>query len=159
MTSAPNTAIALINPLLYAVTGSIWMLIPMTARLWSGAPGSAAAVGIIAGLLLMPFNALGFLLPLSLAGQGLLFDLVIWRSRRASPLRLAGAATITGAAMGALSLPVIDPSWFSPWFFVGILVLRILSTVALAFAASSLSRELVRRGVRPIPLQRRIRSH
>ncbi|MGY1550592.1 hypothetical protein ACW5CM_02275 [Microbacterium sp. A588] len=148
--TAPNTAIALINPLLYAVTGSVWMLLPFTARIWSRVPGTATAVGVIAGILLVPFNALGILLPLSLAGQGLLFDLVLWRSRQPSPLRLGIAAALTGTVMGLASLPVIDSSWFSAWFVVAIVALRCVATVTFTFVASLLNRQLLHRGVMPI---------
>lgn len=145
-----NTAIATLSPALYALTGSLWMLMPMTARLWSTAPGAATAVGALTGVLLMPFTALGVLLPLSLIGQGLLFDLVLWRSSTPSPARLALAAGAVGALIGVFSLPVISAEILTPALMVAVIAIRIGSMVAFAALSALLVRSLVRRGVRPV---------
>lgn len=149
-----NTAIATLSPPLYALTGSLWMLMPLTARLWSGAPGAATAVGALTGVLMMPFTALGVLLPLSLIGQGLLIDLVLWRAAKPSPVRLAAAAVAAAALIGVCSLPVISPEILTPTLIVMVLVARIGSMIAFAALATFLARSLVRRGVRPIPRHR-----
>lgn len=148
-----NTAIALLNPLIYAVTGSLTLLLPFTARIWSTIPGSATGCAALAGVLVAPFSALGFLLPLALAMPALCFDLVLFgcESPRTGRLLLAsGAAAI---AIWALSLPVIDPTLMSAWFVVALAVIRQLSFLALVLGARSLSSRLIRIGVRPLAIR------
>lgn len=150
VTTMLNTAIASFSPPLYALTGSLWMLVPMTARLWSILTGSATVVGALTGLLMMPFTALGVLLPLSLIGQGLVFDLILWKAERPAAWRLMTAAGVTGILIGVCSLPVINPETLSVALVIAVIVLRLVAMIAFAALAAMLVRQLTLRGVRPL---------
>lgn len=144
-----NTAIALLNPLVYAATGSLSALVPMTARVWSGLPGSAVLCAAIAGLICTPFSALGFLVLFALVLPALVFDLVLWRVRRPPMRQLVSAAAAAGILIWAISLPIIDPTFLSPTIIVLLVVIRVLSYIGLALVARVLSRRLISAGVRP----------
>lgn len=152
--TAINTAVAVLSPLLYAVTGSVWMLMPMTARLWTRTPGTALLVAALTGAVMMPFTALGFLLPLLLIGQGLVFDLMLWRMPRPRTAALAVTAVVTGILIGMASLPVISPEVLTPEMAVGVVTLRGLAAAGCALLGRMLARALERRGVRPPPQRR-----
>ncbi|MFC7788075.1 hypothetical protein ACU045_03745 [Microbacterium sp. MAHUQ-60] len=144
-----NTAVALLNPLVYAATGSLTVLVPMTARVWSGLPGSAVLCAAIAGLICAPFSPLGFLVLFALVLPALVFDLVLWRARRPRGPQLVGAAAASGILIWAISLPIIDPAFLSSAIIVLLAAIRVLSYVGLVLVARVLSRRLVRAGVRP----------
>lgn len=150
-----NTAIALLNPLVYAVTGSLTLLLPFTARIWSTIPGSATGCAALAGILVAPFSALGFLLPFALAMPALCFDLILFNCERPRRGRLLLASGAAAAAIWALSLPVIDPTLMSVWFIVALAVVRQLSFLALALGARSLASRLIQIGVRPLAIRDR----
>lgn len=149
-----NTSLALLNPLVYAVTASLTLLLPFTARIWSGSPGAATGCAVLAGLLVAPVSALGFLLPLALAAPALCFDLVLWNRTTPRRARLLAAAATAGAAIWALSLPVIDPALLSGWFIAVLAALRLLSFAAMLLLARHLAAHLVRVGVHPQPVRR-----
>jgi hypothetical protein len=144
-----NTAVAILNPLAYAATGSLTALVPMTARVWSGMPGSAVLCAAIAGLICAPFSALGFLVLFALVLPALVFDFVLWRAQRPRVHRLVCAAAAAGILIWAISLPIIDPAFLSPAIVILLAAIRVLSYVGLALVARVLSRRLVRAGVRP----------
>lgn len=144
-----NTMIALLNPLLYAVTASVTLLLPFTARIWSMVPGSATGCATLAGVLVAPFSALGFLLPLALAIPALCFDLVLFRCNRPRPARLVLAAAVSAVAIWAMSLVVIDPTLLSVEFLIALVIIRLISFIVLVYIAKILSMRLIRIGVRP----------
>lgn len=162
-----NTAIALLNPLLYAVTASLTLLIPFTARIWSMTPGAATGCAALAGVLVAPFSALGFLLPLALAIPALCFDLVLFKCARPRPARLTLAAGTAAVAIWALSLAVIEPTLLSPAFLVALIVIRIFSFLGMVLIARGLAARLAKVGVQPVAPRehaptrgrRRVRKH
>lgn len=145
------------NPLLYAASGSLTAIAPLTARVWSGTPGAATLCAAIAGLIAAPMSALGFLLLFALVLPALAFDLVLWRSRTPSTTRLIGAAIVAGVVIWAISLPVIDPEFLSAVALVALVVIRVVSYIAVALIARAIATRLVivgqrnRRG-RPISI-------
>lgn len=144
-----NTAIAVLNPFLYAATGGITAVMPLTARVWSQIPGSATLCAAVAGLIAAPFSALGFLLVFALVLPALTFDLVLWRSSHSTLTRLLGAAAAAGIMIWAISLPVIDPEFLSVFAVVILAVIRVISYTVVALIAQALSTRLIRIGVRP----------
>lgn len=149
--SALNAAVAVLSPLLYAITGSVWMLLPMTARIWSRLPGAAIIVAAITGMIMLPFTALGILLPLMLLGQALVFEAMLWRSPAPGTVALIAAGAATGILIGVASLPVISPEVLTPALAAGVVALRAVATIGSALLGRMLARALERRGVRPAP--------
>jgi hypothetical protein len=144
-------SLALLSPVLYAFVGSISSFGPLVAARWIRAPGSLLLTAVIAGVLAIPFTALGFLVVLALGLPALVGELVLLigrfsRTRREAVWYLAAFAY--AVTLFAISLVVIDPSVLSVWVVILTLLGRVTSILVLAYLATRVERALARAGVR-----------
>lgn len=146
-----TSSLALLSPVLYAFVGSISSFGPLVAARWIRAPGSMLLTAVIAGVLAIPFTALGFLIVIALGLPALVGELVLLlgrfsRTRREAVWYLAAVAY--AVTLFAISLPVIDPSVLSVWVVILTLLGRITSILVLAYLATRVERALARAGLR-----------
>ena len=149
---SPLTAVlALASPPIYAAVASIHMLGPFTAAAWFRRPGAASLTALIAGLVAIPFTALGPLLVFAIAAPAVLFDLVlaIDRHRRHPHITWYAAALAAAGAIIAISLPVIDPGLLSGGLVALVVGARLAAYLLVAWLSRELAVRLTAAGVRP----------
>jgi hypothetical protein len=150
-----TSSIALASPVAYSLVGSISSLGPLIAARWLRAPGSLVITALVAGLLAMPFTALGFLILVALGLPALAGELVLLASSFSTRPREASwyaAAATLALVLFAISLVVIDPAVMSPWVVILTLGGRMLSILLLAALAVRVERALTRSGLRRRPV-------
>ncbi|MDN4639099.1 hypothetical protein QCD70_02465 [Agreia sp. PsM10] len=150
-----TSSIALASPVAYSLVGSISSLGPLIAARWLRAPGSLLITALVAGLLAMPFTALGFLILVALGLPALAGELVLLASSFSTRPREASwyaAAATLALVLFAISLVVIDPAVMSPWVVILTLGGRMLSILLLAAVAVRVEKALTRSGLRRRPV-------
>jgi hypothetical protein len=145
-----TTALAATVPPAYAAVAGIHSLMPFTARLVTGVPGTAAITALITGVLTAAFSPIGLLAAVPMLTAGIVFDAVMpWRDRHAPvPLwRVLLAAVVAGVALFFVSLPVFSSEHLVAPVLVATVVCRMLGEAAAAFVAFALTRALARGGL------------
>ena len=154
-TSPITQSVALASPVAYSLVGSISSLGPLTAARWLRAPGSLVLTALVAGLLAMPFTALGFLILVALGLPAFIGELVLlagaFYTRPRQTVWYAAAAAYA-LVLFAISLAVIDPAVMSPWVVILTLGGRMLSILVLAALAVRIEKALMRSGLRRRPV-------
>ncbi|WP_314649025.1 hypothetical protein [uncultured Microbacterium sp.] len=137
-------------PPVYALVACTQTFLLFAARRFTGlAWGATLAAGITA-LVCAPFTPLGWLLAVPLMTAGVLFDLVLraaqrrrWTERRDSLV----SGVVVGAALFAVSLPVMSAEHLGPVILGLTLLARVVATAAGALLSARLVRQLERVGV------------
>ncbi|WP_449407592.1 hypothetical protein [Microbacterium maritypicum] len=137
-------------PPAYALVASLQTLLIFTARRFTGIRWGATLTAGLTALVCGPFTAIGWLLAVPLLAAGTLFDLAMavaerrgWSPRTDS--LVAGA--VVGAALFAVSLPVMSLDHLGPAIVGATLLARVVASWAGAFLSARLVTRLERMGV------------
>jgi hypothetical protein len=156
-----TTALAVAAPPAYAVVAGIHSLLPFTARLVTGVPGTATITALITGVLTAAFSPIGLLAAVPMLTAGIVFDVALLRRRGHGPIplwRVMVGAVAAGIALFFVSLPVFSSEHLAPPILAATLAGRILGETAAALVAFALTRALARGGlVRHAPPVERMR--
>lgn len=144
-------SIAAWSPPVYALVAFLQTLLLFAARRFTGIRWGATLAAGITALICGPFTAIGWLLAVPLIAAAVLFDLVIrigerrrWSTGRDSVV----AGIVIGAALFAVSLPVMSAEHLALPVLALTLLARIVATGTGAFLSALLVRRLERVGVR-----------
>ena len=145
-----TTALAVTAPPAYAVVAGIHSLMPFTARLVTGVPGTATITALITGLLTAALSPIGLLAAVPMLTAGIIFDAALLRRRAAGPMplwRVMIGAVAAGIALFFVALPVFSSEHLVAPILAATVVGRIVGETATALVAFALTRALARGGL------------
>lgn len=144
-------AAATASPPLYALLAMPQTLLVFVAARLAQRPGAATLTAFFAGVLAVPFSAIGFLAIVPLVVAGAVVDVALLAARRVpTRARFALAGAAAGAALFAVSLPVFSPEHLAPEILLATLAARVLSGAMGALLSGVVARALGRAGIRRI---------
>lgn len=143
-----NAVVAVASPVLYAVTASPVILLPLLARRWTGQAGTTTLTALFGSAVASLASPIGPLLIIAVVLPCVAVDIVSIRPLRGRTRFLAAAAAGALVTFG-LSMAVITPELLTPAVILAVLALRVGCYLALMVLAGVIARALVRAGVRP----------
>lgn len=145
--SAPGPALAL--PLIYALLSMVKLLPGTLAQTLLRFPGAALLTGVIVGLINIPFSSHGPMVFVSLAGVGLLQEIVpaILLYRRWGIGVLITGNLVAGAVLGLLGWRVLASSATNITVAIGYWVVCAVAAIAITFIGFWIGNRVRRSGV------------